>query len=458
MIKDEKVRFRLLFGPYDPPRTRRGKFLFCEWRGTVKVGEYSDGPIPWPLKWGTRRSLILCGDLVEAVKQESEVAVAHHWGVSAATVKKWRQALEVEFYNAGTRWLQHAQALENATPSRMRRITDLARAVTRVPKPRKWKRYMSQLVRMRIARSGPINPRHKLWTDCEDHLLGSKSDAELAAILGRSAGAIRSRRRALKIDLRDSQFKLWTRAQERLLGTKSDAEIAAMLGRAERGVQLHRQSLGIPCHQTSAARRPWTAKEDRLLGRLPDREVARRIGRSLATVQHRRHIKGIANPAPLRLAWTPEQDELLRTASEEEAAQLLGRSLHAIAHRRHFKGIPNPARERKFWKPEEMRLLGTRPDADIADLLGCTVRSVTTKRVSLGIRAPDRQAEDAWTDFRRNREERIHAGRIATRPAVGRTGAGLAVTLVKMTRRSASRGKQVADTQRDGRRMSGPVP
>lgn len=42
----------------------------CEWRGTVKVGDYSDGPIPWPIKWGTRHSLILCGDLVEAVKRE----------------------------------------------------------------------------------------------------------------------------------------------------------------------------------------------------------------------------------------------------------------------------------------------------------------------------------------------------------------------------------------------------
>src|SRR5215204_1664503 len=106
MITDEKIRFRLLSGPYEPPRTRPGKFLFCESRGTVKVGEYNDGPIPWPMKWGTR-SLILCGDLVKAVKHESESAVAHHWGVGIKTVQKWRQVLEVEVYNAGTRWLQH---------------------------------------------------------------------------------------------------------------------------------------------------------------------------------------------------------------------------------------------------------------------------------------------------------------------------------------------------------------
>ena len=77
-MQDEQ-RFNLLFGPYHPPKTRRGKFLFCEMRGTVKVGDYSDGPIPWPVKWGTRNSLILCGDLVRAVQVESAQGVAHHW-------------------------------------------------------------------------------------------------------------------------------------------------------------------------------------------------------------------------------------------------------------------------------------------------------------------------------------------------------------------------------------------
>jgi len=78
-MQDEQ-RFNLLFGPYHPPKTRRGKFLFCEMRGTVKVGDYSDGPIPWPVKWGTRNSLILCGDLVRAVQVESAQGVAHRLG------------------------------------------------------------------------------------------------------------------------------------------------------------------------------------------------------------------------------------------------------------------------------------------------------------------------------------------------------------------------------------------
>src|SRR5437870_7462848 len=82
---------RLLFGPRQPPKTRRGKFLFCERRGTVKVGDYSDGPIPWPLKWGTRNSLILCGDLVRAVRGEAALAIARHWGVRPTTVRGSRR-------------------------------------------------------------------------------------------------------------------------------------------------------------------------------------------------------------------------------------------------------------------------------------------------------------------------------------------------------------------------------
>ena len=33
----DEERFKLLVGRYEPPRTRRGKFLFCEARGTVKT-------------------------------------------------------------------------------------------------------------------------------------------------------------------------------------------------------------------------------------------------------------------------------------------------------------------------------------------------------------------------------------------------------------------------------------
>src|SRR3954471_2641361 len=105
-------RLLLLHGPYRSPRVRRGDKLFCEIRGTVTVGGYTDAPIPWPrVRKGGNPCLILCGDLVRAVRAESAQAVAHHWGVSPATVWKWRQALGVPERNEGTLRLDRDNAL-----------------------------------------------------------------------------------------------------------------------------------------------------------------------------------------------------------------------------------------------------------------------------------------------------------------------------------------------------------
>src|SRR5262245_37967375 len=43
--RTDSEEIKLLFSPYHPPRTRRGKFLVCERRGKVRVGDYSDGLI-----------------------------------------------------------------------------------------------------------------------------------------------------------------------------------------------------------------------------------------------------------------------------------------------------------------------------------------------------------------------------------------------------------------------------
>ena len=382
----QEERCRLWFGPYDPPKTRRGKFLVCESRGTVKVGGYSDGLIPWPVKWRTRKSLILCGDLVKAVTLESRLAVAYHWRVSTHTVQSWRRVLAVEPYTPGSQRLMRATAREIASPRRLRQLSELARPMSRQPKSRQWKRRMSQIIRIRIVRDGPIHPDRPLWRPEEDKLLGTNSDATIAKKLGRTPDAIRTRRCALGIPL---QHRIgpgeWTRDEEKVLGTVSDAEAARILCRGERGVQLRRQSLGIAAF--AQKHRPWTSREDALLGAMPDRALAKKLRRPLQSIQIRRHRKGIHNSAPLRREWTQAEDHLLGTMPDEQLAKKLARPLSIIRKRRSAKGIPNPAPKRKFWMPDEMKLLGTRPDKEIAARLGCPVRTVTTKRINLGIRA-----------------------------------------------------------------------
>ena len=113
MKREDKAR--LLFGPYHSPTVAPGGTLECRIRGRVKVDSWSQGRIAWPrTKTG---ALILCGELVKAVLQESKPAIKYHWGVSDHTVREWRRTLKAEPYNTGTQWLMRALAGERATGS-----------------------------------------------------------------------------------------------------------------------------------------------------------------------------------------------------------------------------------------------------------------------------------------------------------------------------------------------------
>mgnify|MGYP001563809477 CR=1 FL=1 len=107
----------LLAGPYIPPD---GAVLYDEIDGDVEVGGWSNGPISWPRRKKTgRHSLILCGDLVRAVRTESAEAIIWWFGVSAVTVAKWRSALGVDRKNnPGTLRLNKLYAPQKLTPER----------------------------------------------------------------------------------------------------------------------------------------------------------------------------------------------------------------------------------------------------------------------------------------------------------------------------------------------------
>lgn len=99
-------RYRLRFGPYRMPKCKIGKFLTCGVRGEKKVVGISDAPISWPQAANNdvgRPYLILCGDLVKAIRRESATAVAHWWGVTNETVSHWRRSLGVTPGTEGTK-------------------------------------------------------------------------------------------------------------------------------------------------------------------------------------------------------------------------------------------------------------------------------------------------------------------------------------------------------------------
>lgn len=104
---------RLLGGPYVAPATQEGSLIACRYLGTVTVSHFSVAPIPWPLAKrpgkGGHMMPVLTGSLEQAVKVESAKAVAYHWGVSIATVQRWRKVLGVGRFNAGTKALWKEQ-------------------------------------------------------------------------------------------------------------------------------------------------------------------------------------------------------------------------------------------------------------------------------------------------------------------------------------------------------------
>src|SRR4051794_10265976 len=98
-----------LLGTYSMPPFSYGDMVQDLRHGEVEIVKLSDAPIPWPIgrrmPRGRQRFLVLYGALLEAVRRESVLAVAHHWGVTAQTVTAWRKALGVAEMNEGTRLL-----------------------------------------------------------------------------------------------------------------------------------------------------------------------------------------------------------------------------------------------------------------------------------------------------------------------------------------------------------------
>jgi hypothetical protein len=101
----ESKPLALIGGPYHAPLCKVGDTLACAIRGDRVVSGISDAPIPWPLAHspdGGYAALVVCGDLVRAVKTESGLAVAYWWGVHPNTVVTWRRALKVGRMTPGT--------------------------------------------------------------------------------------------------------------------------------------------------------------------------------------------------------------------------------------------------------------------------------------------------------------------------------------------------------------------
>src|SRR5262245_3946949 len=85
--KTDRERVQLLFGPFTPPRLKRGDRATCLYRDcTVVITSISAGRIPWPRcralgSTGGGSGLLVDEELARAVRSESAAAIKHWWGV-----------------------------------------------------------------------------------------------------------------------------------------------------------------------------------------------------------------------------------------------------------------------------------------------------------------------------------------------------------------------------------------
>jgi hypothetical protein len=254
MIDSE--RFKLLYGPYLAPKCALGDKLSCEYRGReVAVKGMTDAPIQWPCTRRNRNaSPILCGELVRAVRTESEQAVAHHWGVRYPTVWKWRRALGVPRMTNGSRRLRieytpeiltaevrekskeamrspevrarlsAAHKGQRAHPNAIAAVRELGKR----PKSEEWKRRQSERLR-RMWENPEAHglPSRRNWSDEEIALLGTDTDRAIAQRLGIRRNVVKHKRERMGIArLREP----WEEQKVILLATRPDSQLAPELG------------------------------------------------------------------------------------------------------------------------------------------------------------------------------------------------------------------------------------
>jgi len=239
----------LLFGPYQTPDLRIGDRAICQLRDCqVVVTSWSAAPIPWPRcralegTHGGGSGLLLTGDLVHAVRNESAAAVCWHWGVTAGVVWRWRKALGIRRDGTeGSRRLIQAASAAGGKAIQERGFTD---------------EHCDE--RSRLAR----------WLNLAQYLPKD----------GHGRGPP------------------WSREHLQLLGTLPDADVAARIGRTEEAVRVMRSRQGIP----NPAARPgayhspdWTSEEDYLVRNLTPRIAAKRLGRTIDAVYSRRSLLGV---------------------------------------------------------------------------------------------------------------------------------------------------------------------
>jgi transposase-like protein len=255
----EDERCRLLYGPYEPPLVKGG-YLIDAIRGKVKFSHFTNAPIPWPKYQkqtkGGSGGYVLCGDLVRALTNESAPAIAHHWGVSHATITNWRRALELTGLSAGSHRLMEIgvdlarrpeSRAKNSASKQGKVLSHTHKILLFAAMNAGWKeRFEARRAAYRRTGRFPKATKSDPWIPEEEKLLTKYSAPDLARIIKRTPLAIGSRRSILGIrSFPPYTRQPWKESETKFLGTDTDRVIAKRLERSVVSVKKKRLALGI---------------------------------------------------------------------------------------------------------------------------------------------------------------------------------------------------------------------
>ncbi|WP_319760580.1 hypothetical protein [Maridesulfovibrio sp.] len=231
----------------------------------------------------------------------------------------------------------------------------------------------------------------KIDWDKVKHLLGTKSDKDIAEEIGSSPATVARKRVGFVIPSYGSKLNIDWEKWIPLKGKISDPDLADQIGCSVIALRVKRRELGIE----SSHYIDWD-RWDSLLGREKDGVLAARIGCLEAAVQKRRKKLGI--PAwiktdegiklggkPRRINWS-EWDHLLGSDTDFEVAKIIGCQAPTVAKRRSKLNVPPYYKKHKRieWDKYDY-LLGVETDTDLAKRIGCSSSAVSNRRKKLGI-------------------------------------------------------------------------
>jgi len=84
---------------YRAPQVAPGDHLVCAVAGEVEVETFTHGAIRWPIS--TALKIIFCGDLLDALENDSVDVIVRVWEVSPTKVYEWRKLLGIRGHSPG---------------------------------------------------------------------------------------------------------------------------------------------------------------------------------------------------------------------------------------------------------------------------------------------------------------------------------------------------------------------